>query len=196
MFLQTIFELTKKENLEQNHKTLIELSMATLISRSCKKNLCKSTGLVEKYINYFEGKLSSSQPVEEQVTGVLGLGNLGLDRSLEKPFEIAQGLHPEFDNIVRIQSIWSLRPLIMEQRDRVMTVLLPVFFNRSESCETRTSVFSFLMGSRPDERVLHEIAYFMWSEPCPQTVNIVRSTLTLMSKTEYPCNPVYKHIRY
>lgn len=164
--------------------------MATLVSRSCRKNLCESTGLLEKYIGYFENKLTSSQSFEEQVVGVLGLGNLGLGRSLEKPFEIAQGLHSQYPNVVRIQSIWSLRPLIMEQRDRVMTSLLPVFFNRSESCETRTSVFSFLMGSRPDERVLHEIAYFMWSEPCQQTVNMVRSTLTLMSKTEYPCNPV------
>ncbi|ODN03791.1 Vitellogenin-6 [Orchesella cincta] len=193
--LDSIFELTTKPILDPRQKRHIELAMATLISRSCKKNLCVESGLLEKYINYFEGKLAGTDGFEEQVVGVLGLGNLGLGRALEKPFEIAQGLHPQYENPVRIQAIWSLRPLILEQRDRVMTSLLPVFFNRSETCETRTSVFGFLMGSRPDERVLHEIAYFMWSEPCPQTVNIVRSTLTLMSKTEYPCNPVGSYAR-
>ncbi|CAL8110187.1 unnamed protein product [Orchesella dallaii] len=193
--LDSIFELTAKPNLDQRQKRLVELAMATLISRSCKKNLCTESGLLEKYINYFEAKLAGTNEFEEQVVGVLGLGNIGMGRALEKPFEIAQGLHPEYANAVRIQAIWSLRPLILEQRDRVMTSLLPVFFNRSETCETRTSVFSFLMGSRPDERVLHEIAYFMWSETCPQTPNIVRSTLTLMSKTEYPCNPVGSYAR-
>lgn len=176
---------------------MIELSMATLISRTCKKSLCATSGLLEKYINYFEDKLTNpASSSETKVVGVLGLGNIGIGRALEKPFAIAQGLHPQYPNIVRIQSIWSLRPIILEQRDRVMNSLLPVFLNRSESSEVRTSVFSFLMGSRPDERVLHEIAYTMWSETCPQVINLVVSTLTLMSRTEYPCNPVWVCITF
>lgn len=165
--------------------------MATLISRSCAKNLCTTSGLLAKYITHFEEKLTNpANNFEEQVVGILGLGNLGIGLALEKPFEIAQGLHSKYESTVRIQAIWSLRPLILQQRDRVFASLLPIFFNRTETCETRTSVFSFLMGSHPDARVLHEIAYFMWTETCPQTANMVRSTLLLMAKTEYPCNPV------
>jgi hypothetical protein len=119
--------------------------------------------------------------------GVLGLRNIKQGRALERVLDIAAG-KLIYEKVVRVQAIWALRGLLYQDRDRVFSTLLPVFYNRSESCEIRTSVFGFLMGSGPDQKILHEIAYFMWTETCPQTSNMVRSFLTNAVKTENPCS--------
>jgi hypothetical protein len=115
---------------------------------------------------------------------------LQIGKSLDKVLEIALGNFVT-DKVVRVQAIWSLRPLFYKSRETTMQSLLQVFYNRTESCEIRTSVFGLIMSVQPNERILHEIAYFMWSETCPQTLNIVRSTLTHLSKSVGPCNKMY-----
>jgi hypothetical protein len=124
----------------------------------------------------------------EQTAAVLGLRNLRIGRSLTKVLEIVLG-NTDVEKTVRVQAIWSVRPLLFSaERASVQRSLLEVFFNRQESCEIRTSIFGLLMIAQPDKRILHEIAYFMWSETCPMTLNIVRSSLINMAQSKSPCN--------
>ncbi|CAG7836465.1 unnamed protein product [Allacma fusca] len=184
--LEPIFDLTKKASIMKPIRRILQLSMATLISKACQKSLCTQTGLLSKYITYFEGKLANKESFEIQTLGVHGLRNLAVGKSLDKLLEIVTG-PTDVSLSVRVQAIWSLRPLAFEEDSKLFEKLLPVFYNRSEPCEIRTSIFSFLMSCNPDKRVLHEISYFMWTETCPQTANLVRATLLNLAKSTNPC---------
>jgi hypothetical protein len=166
---------------------MLEFSLASLVSRGCVRNLCTTTGTLDKYINYFENKLKTATHFGEQTMGVLGLRNLQIGRSLNKLMEIATGTYVT-SNIVRVQAIWSLRPLFFTNSASTTNTLLQVFYNRTEACEIRTSVFGLIMTTNPKQQILHKIAYFMWSETCPQTLNFVRSTITQLSKSIGPCS--------
>ena len=88
----------------------------------------------------------------------------------------------------RVQAIWALEYVGYKNPKKQIDTLLPVFYNRSESSEIRCTVFSYLMAMNNEERVLHSIAYFMWTESDSQISNMVRSTMMSMVNTKSPCN--------
>jgi hypothetical protein len=57
--LKPLFELVNKEGISDTVRRSIGFSMASLVGRSCKKTNCTNTGLLDKYINYYENKLAS-----------------------------------------------------------------------------------------------------------------------------------------
>lgn len=55
---QTVFDLLKNPKITNSTKRVLEFTLATLVSRGCERNLCVTTGVLDKYINYFENKLA------------------------------------------------------------------------------------------------------------------------------------------
>lgn len=119
--------------------------------------------------------------------GLLGLRNLRVGKSLDKVLDIAAG-KLVYEPPLRVQALWSLRSLAKTDSHRLMSTILPIFYNRSEPCELRSSVFGFLMSVGPDEKLLLDIAYFMWTETCPMISNYVRSHLMNTMYSKSPCN--------
>jgi hypothetical protein len=182
--LKELEGLIKPSNTKPNAR-IIEFSFATLLGRTCKKNGCQKSGLLDKWVKYFSDKIDSATTFDEKTSAVIALSNINLLPSAERLLTIV--LDKNVDRSIRSAAISGLKPLLKKDSGAFKKNLLPIFFDKSEDSELRNGALKWVLYAAPEENIFQEVAIASWSEKCSEVKNFVRTLFTSLAGTTRPC---------
>ena len=143
----------------------------------------------EKYVDHYFWNLRNSTSFIEQITYLLGVGNMKLPN-------VARRLVPTFNGEwwsnqhLRYLAVCAAAPPIFFNfgPDTTIETLWPIFTNRDENVALRAISYYYIMSSRPNMSMLRNIFTYMLTEP-DEELDRLHYTLvqTLMQSTD-PCH--------
>lgn len=176
------FETLLKPDLPKHEGRIIEFAFASLISRGCKKTLCKTSGLLDKYVKYFSDKYDSAENFEEKTVAIGGLRNIRLGGAGAKLLSIIKD--KEADRSVRVQAMPGIKYVTAKE---AREALLPIFYCRQTHHELRTTAALVFLVNHFDETIAQQMVMSLWTERCPYVKNFLYTFLEGLTSTVRPC---------
>ncbi|ELU04729.1 hypothetical protein CAPTEDRAFT_198189 [Capitella teleta] len=135
-------------------------------------------------VNELRAMVRSATTTEEKLRLIKTMGNFG---------EVS--LLPELKTIIEDKTQpWQLREVaivalrkfvdVVEVKDQIMNIALPIFLDTTEKTCTRSSAFLILIRSQPEYRTFELIAHKMETEPCHQIKTLVYTVFLNIAQTQ------------
>lgn len=175
-------EALRNTDSSKHGKRVIDLSIASLVSRACKKTKCQKSGLLEKYVKLFSDNYDAAETFEEKTVAVLCLRNIGYGGAETKLRTIVND--KSADRSVRIQAMPGAKRLTTEEAKET---LLPIFYDKSEHHELRTTAAGVFLTYHFDDRTAQQMVMYMWTEKSKDVKNFMHTFLEGMAFTNRPC---------
>ncbi|XP_073259394.1 vitellogenin-2-like [Porites lutea] len=142
--------------------------------------------------NYLENPLTSQQ---DRLTAVKVLGNAGSTQSQGLLLKIIKDRSESSQ--IRVNSIWALRRIISQAKDKIYPSLISTFSDTNESPELRMAIFQLLLNSEPNVTTLQSVTNIVRQEitnqdPGPRSNQVASYVISLLSSVASNDNPVMK----
>ncbi|XP_076352688.1 vitellogenin-3-like [Tachypleus tridentatus] len=90
-------------------------------------------------------------------------------------------------NFLRQVTIYSLHLFIFRYPVKVLSTMVPIYFNPTEPYEIRIAAFTVLLYNNPPIHLLERVVSELWSERNKQVANFVYTSLNTLSNSTLPC---------
>ncbi|XP_065584795.1 uncharacterized protein LOC136043804 [Artemia franciscana] len=167
---------------EKNERAFL-FSFAHLAQKTCHTGKCREE-TVSRIGKLLYDKFNKAKTYEEQVTAMYAMKNFGHGATLERL--IAQ-TKPNVDRSIRLHALSAIMPLANTNRDRLMSVVIPIYLNAMEPTEIRLAAVGVIMNSKPTFLDLQQIVAGVVWDRNPQVVNYVVSTFRSFAQAKNPC---------
>ncbi|KAG8195222.1 hypothetical protein JTE90_027963 [Oedothorax gibbosus] len=148
--------------------------------------------VAKKFVQDIANKLKSTTDKSKRVIYIETLARTGLHQvlSIIRPYVFGHfsGLTPSYTDYVRVVTINTLHNLVSKHSKEVQDIVLPVFFNKTESPKVRNAAFAVYARSHPTLGSLQHVAEQTWKEPSVEVGSFVTSTLETLGNSTTPCH--------
>jgi hypothetical protein len=200
--IEQLFELcteTKKCERHSSLKQAVYLTVGSMMRTLCSNNrnlaavesktnkqFCP-TSLKEKFVQKIIQEFESTESQYERILLIKTLSNSGLNQIIKPLQKIIQMQQKQMPTVVRIEAILALRHLCGQIPNQVIRILMPIYMNRNEFSEVRTSALFQILQCQPSKPILDQIARSLKTERNHQVTSFTYTILQTMANSSIPC---------
>ncbi|ODN03788.1 Vitellogenin-2 [Orchesella cincta] len=177
--------LLSKSDVSKHGGRIIEFAFASLVGRTCKRDGCQKSGLLQKYVKIFSDRIVAATGFEEKTQAVIALRNINLPAAAQVLLTVVTDKNQ--DRTVRDAAMSGLKPLLIADKLSLRNNLLPIFFDRQEDPELRTHALMWTLMNTQQESLFQEAAVYMWTEQNPNVKNFVITLFRSLAFSTKPC---------
>jgi len=141
----------------------------------------------QRYIEFFERKIETTESWEEKILCLKALGNTGIDLAVYPLQKIIEDLDRRHSNLMRSEAIIALRELSDAMPRKIQKILMPVYMNRYEEPYLRMAAAFFNMRTQPDRPTLEIMAKNLNTETSHQVASFVYTLMMELANSTQPC---------
>ncbi|CAK9819554.1 vit-2 [Anthophora quadrimaculata] len=165
------------------------LSFATLIHRTFKDQHPVTDPLLEKYLTHFMQRIKDEPTHELKMVYMMAMKNVRLNNILTHLEPIIKGemVVSEKPHSIRLQAIWAIKDVVVDQPHYVHDLLWPVLSDVTLPVAIRIVAYDVLMQQVPHTGRLMNIYWFMVSEKDEHLYNYHVETIKRLANSVEPC---------
>ncbi|XP_054720073.1 LOW QUALITY PROTEIN: uncharacterized protein LOC129229731 [Uloborus diversus] len=151
--------------------------------------------LVSEIVQNIIQKWESTESKQEKAVYIQALAHISTPEALRQLAKYALGIAddiqkytPSQATFFRTLTLSTLHRAAKKNPQAVLSIVAPIYFNKTEEPKLRAAAFSILLRSQPSRELLEHVAHDTWYETSKEVGSYVTSSLEYLGNSTLPCD--------